>query len=413
MASTQAQYVDGKVQVDEGSGTISITGFTLKDREVAEYFASQDPGRREEMLEDAIRAGVLALKSVDVGKRVDYVKREFEQLRNDVEKSMDKTVQDMEGYLGEDGKMPRMMEEYVGENGEVFKAMEKYMGEGGIVSETARDMAAEWADKLRASMDPREEKSPLRSMRQDILDKLDGVMEQMAQRMGEKKVTQKTTIKGYEFEEDCIRRISKIAHVTGDVVADTTTEAGDVPRSKKGDLVIEVADTHARIAIELKDVRSLSVNKTRDTLDEAIKNRAAHFGLLIAKNVEAFSAKAGWFHEFGSADKLAVALGSEADDEEDTDGLAVRDEILLIAYKWARARAMANALDEKSVDAKTIAAKMNDVRGHISGLSKIKRQATSIIKSANSINGLVRDVIDDANADLDDAIASLQKASPE
>lgn len=47
-----------------------------------------------------IYENVLMLKLVDVEKHVDYVRGEFERLRNDVERRMDEAVRGMEGYLG-------------------------------------------------------------------------------------------------------------------------------------------------------------------------------------------------------------------------------------------------------------------------------------------------------------------------
>ena len=408
MSIIQAQYTDERVHVDEERGTVSITDFSMNDRQVAEYFASQAPDQREDRLEAAIRAGVLALKSVDVGERVDYVKKEFERLRSDVEKKMDDAVHDMDDYLGDDGMMPRMMERYVGEEGEVFNIMERYIGEGGEVSEMAKKLAAEWADTLRQSMDPRNEKSPLHGMRQDILSRLDTMLEGMAQRIGERNIEQKTPLKGREFEEYCLREISQLAHITGDAVEDTSKMQGSVPNSKKGDLVAVIADTGGRIAIEVRNVKKMSMSKALDLLDGTIENRGADFGLLVVKNVEAFPRHMGWFHEFGSTDKLAVALGSESDGA--TRDWTIHKEILLIAYKWARARAMANALVTERVDAKAIAAKMNIVRESISGLSGIKRQVTTIEKAAGSIRGMVGKVTDGANATLDDVAASLKKA---
>lgn len=404
----QTQYANERVRVDEERGVVFITDFSLNDQQVAEYFASQVPDQREDRLEAAIRAGVLALKSADVGERVDYVKKEFERLRGDVERKMNDAVHDIEGYLGEDGKMPRMMEGYIGKEGEVFKVMEKYIGEGGAVSETAERLAAEWADTLRSSMDPRNEKSPLHGMRQDILDRLDMMMEGVVQRRAEKEIKRKTPIKGFEFEEYGFQEIGSIAHVMGDVVENTTKMTGSVPYSKKGDLVIEVANTSARIVIEVKDIKAISENKARETLDASIENRGAHFGLLVVKNVEAFKTAVGWFHEFGSTNKLAVALGSKMEDN-DADSWIIHGEILLIAYKWARARAMANALEVGKVDTKAIAAKMDMVKDHISQLSSIKSQVTTIEKAAGNIRSTVAEVAASANAALEDVAVSLKK----
>ena len=406
MSNMQPQYNE-RVRVDEEHGAVSITDFSVSDRQVAEYFALYNPDQREDRLEAAIRAGVLALKSVDVGERVDYVKKEFEQLRSDVEKKMDDTVRDVAEYLGEDGKMSRMMERYVGEEGEVFKAMDEYIGEDGEVNEMGREMAEEWA----AMMDPRNEKSPLNLLRKEILGRLDEVRDGFAKRMGEKSVEDVTPIKGRKFEEYCLDEVSKLVRVTGDKIKDTSKTTGSKPGGKKGDFVVEIAGTDTSITIEVKDQGGISENKVMSLLDNSMANRGADFGLFIIKNVEAFPKSMGWFHDFGSTNKLAVALGSKADGN--ARDWTIHKELLLVAYKWARAKAIANKLDAESVDAKAIMAKMNEVRASLSGLSTIKKHATSIANTANKIRGEADTVTRTANDALDDVSGSLEKAGVE
>lgn len=387
-----------RVRVDEKRGVVSITDFSMSDREVVEYFASQDPGLYEDRLEVAIRTGVLALKSTYVGERVDYVKKEFERLKTDLEKQMNETVRGIDGYLGNDGTMPRLMKAYVGEEGEVFKVMERYIGEGGEVSGMAKKMAEEWADTLRQSMDPRNEQSPLHYMHQDILDRLNT----MVKGIGGKDIEQKTPLKGQKFEEYCRSELGELTHVIGDTLEDTSKTTGSVANSKKGDLVATVAGTDARIVIEVKNVTEMSEREASDVLDDSMENRGADFGLLVMKNVEAFSKSMGRFHEFNSTNKLAVALGSKSDDDN-----IIHREILLIAYKWARARVAANSLETGTVDAKAMAEKMKKVKDSLSKLSYIKGKATTIKNTADDIHRTAGQMTDDINTALDDVHESL------
>ena len=172
-------------------------------------------------------------------------------------------------------------------------------------------------------------------------------------------------------------------------------------------MVLEITDAGVRITIEVKDIKKMSVGRASDVLDGSIENRGADFGLLIVKNREAFPRQMGGFHEFGSTNKLAVALGSESDG--DARDRTIHREILLIAYKWARARATSNAPDVGRADAKTIAAKMNDIRESTSSMSGIKRQVTTMEKAASKIRVLADEAADEVSAALDDVSASLKK----
>ena len=383
---------DSPVSIDRGSGTLKIAGFRMQDGEVAEFFASQESSLLEDRLAAVIRTGVMALKSADVGERVDYVKREFGVLKGSLDRIMSESASSMDGYLGENGK--------------VRQALEKYVGEDGTMSRTAGEFAREWAETLRRSMDPKEESSPLHGLRVDIMERLDGIADGLAAREATKEVEKKTPLKGYPFEDYCMRTIDEFAHHNGDSVSDTTRNVGDVKRSKKGDIVVDVGGS-ARVVIEVKDVGKISEDDARRVLDESIRNRRADFGLMVVKNAEAFGRTRKNFLEFASSDKLAVALGSGVDGDADS---AVSDDILLIAYKWARARAIANARGSTEVDAKAISDKIEAVRASVKPLSSVITHAKNIEEEAGKIRDDVKDVIDSTKDALDDVESALRRA---
>ena len=110
--------------------------------------------------------------------------------------------------------------------------------------------------------------------------------------------------------------LGKLAHIMGDDISDMSKMTGYVSNSKKGDMVVNVAGGSS-IAIEVKDVGSITQDGASELLDDCMDNRDAAFALLVVKNVEAFPKSMGWFHEFGPS-KLAIALGSASEVDADT-----------------------------------------------------------------------------------------------
>ena len=391
------------VRIDEAENTLVVTNFVLNDRPVAEYFAAQSSEQREERLKAVIRTGVMALSSADVASRVDYVKGEFAELRHKMDESINSATQSMDDYFDSKGKMPAMIEEYLGDNGKITKIMGQYVGEDGNMRKVISDMVTKWTEGLNTSMDPNNPEGLLSSLKNDLNNGLNEIKEIISRGEGARSERIKSTAKGRDFEEECLDRLSDVAHYYGDAVEPVGTQAGSLGSSRKGDILIEIVKFEARIVIETKDIGNISKNEIEGQLSEAMENRDAHFGLFIVKNVEAVKKSMKWFYEFNSGDKLAVALGSEIDDD------VLHEEILLIAYKWARAKAVENVQKQSKVDTVTLAAKMDAVRKEIDELRPIYTSLKSIDKSTKNIRDIVDAMVGSANKSLDEINSMLQK----
>ena len=337
---------DATVVINKGKLTIS--DFKTADPEVVEYFEKIKPELRQDRLVSTLRTGVIALKGAQIGERVDYVEKEFQKLYQKYNNLLGLTLQEMEsmcnGYMGENGEFKQIMTENFGPEGILFKEISKLRQEIGIKQNV---------DEIKS----------------------------------------KTTLKGADFEDIVEEVLNKIAKVHGDIVENTTNSVGKVKRSKKGDFVATISETSKKITFEAKDVSSISANEIQKTLGEAIENREASFGVLIVKSVESVPKSIGWFQEI-SGDKLIVALGS--DDEE-----ALQDELLLIAYRWARSKVNAKNLKEKQVDSQLIKEKTESIGQKIQKLKTIKTDCTNIEKTSKNIKTVVESLAEEIGVELD------------
>lgn len=334
---------DDVVVIDKGK--LTITDFQTADPEIVEYFDKQKPELRQDRLVSTLRTGVISLNSAQIGDRVDYVEKEFQKLNQKQSNTLGLALQEMEsmcnGYMGENGKFRQIMTEN-------FSILRQELG------------IKEKEDELKS----------------------------------------RTTLKGADFEDHCQDLLESSAKVFGDILEKTTSIAGKVKRSKKGDFVLTLADSSKKITFETKDVGSISANEVRKTLDESIENREASYGVLIAKSVEAFPKSISWFQEIGN-DKLVVALGSDSEE-------LFHDELLLIAYKWARAKVNSQNLQEKQVNAEFIQSKIEVIKQKIQKFRTIKTECNNIEKASNSIKTTTEALAKEIGIELDDMNKSLE-----
>jgi len=360
-------------------GVLSIENFQTADPEVVDYFENQRPELREDRFLSALRTGVMALKSTEISERVDYVEKKFEKLNDNFGKTLASTFDELEtlheGYFGENGMLRDIMMEHFGENGTLLKEV----------------------------FDPSNEQSPLHKIMRGFQIEFSTLRAELGIKAKEEEITSRTTLKGAEFEDLCQSILEKPAKVFGDTIEDTRSKPGNVKRSKKGDLVLTVSDCSKKIVVEIKDVGTISANKITDTLDEAIENRAASFGILVAKSVESFPKEISWFQEIGN-DKLVVALGSESEE-------MFHDELLLIAYKLARAKVNSQSSKEKQVDAEVFEEKIESIRKKIKKMGTIKTDCTNIEKTSKHIKATAEEIVSEIVDELDEMNESLEMKS--
>ncbi len=326
-------------------GKLIITDFQTADPEIVEYFDKQKPELRQDRLVSTLRTGVISLNSAQIGERVDYVEKEFQKLNQKQSNTLGLALQEMEsmcnGYMGENGKFRQIMTENF--------------------------------SILRQELGIKEKEDELKSI---------------------------TTLKGADFEDHCQGLLESSAKVFGDILEKTTSIPGKVKRSKKGDFVLTLVDSSKKITFETKDVGSISANEVRKILDEAIENREASYGVLVAKSVEAYTKSIGWFQEIGN-DKLVVALGSDSEE-------SFHDELLLIAYKWARIKVNSQNLKEKQVDAEFIENKIEAIQQKIQKFRTIKTECNNIEKASNNIKTTTETLAKEIGIELDDMNKSLE-----
>lgn len=95
----------------------------------------------------------------------------------------------------------------------------------------------------------------------------------------------RSTRHGTEFEDQAFGVIRDFCQARGDIATPTGNTVGRLPRSKKGDAVIELGPEHraagARVATEMKGNKSYTLKSALEEMAEARENREASVGVFV------------------------------------------------------------------------------------------------------------------------------------
>lgn len=95
-----------------------------------------------------------------------------------------------------------------------------------------------------------------------------------------------TPIKGASYEDNAGAAIAALANGFGDEYVTTGTTTGAIPYCKKGDGVLSIADTTAKVVVEMHTSFSGQKREWGDYLDEAERNRGAAASLGLVPSVD-------------------------------------------------------------------------------------------------------------------------------
>jgi hypothetical protein len=276
----------------------------------------------------------------------------------------------------------------------------KIFGEKGKVSTCIDEHFGEDGKLVKQVFDPMKEGSPLYKLRTEMINELQKIRKDLGAMEKEEEMTERTTLKGYDFEDLCEEALGEYARINGDALEKTSEMAGSLTGSKVGDFVITLPNKK-KIAIEVKDT-SLTIPKISSLLEEALKNRDASYAILVVKNVEGLPNSIGWFNEVGS-DRLVCALTSESFSDEVT-----HKELLLIAYKWANSKLLLETAKEKRINAVAINDSVKSIKANLNELKKIKTQCQNIHDANEAIGMTAINLEREISTQLEDIISAIE-----
>jgi hypothetical protein len=375
-----------------------------RDRITGEHLEITDPTLaatlRERAAEDlpalverALRIGLLAIADAGVSVNVDVVRSEFEKLLDRTAQANERATAALEdtlraNFADGDGRLPRTLERFLGDRG----ALRAFVNE--LFDESKRDSAIGRisallgsyfdgdASKLARLLDPTRLGSPMHQFRQEIADGFTHVAERLAALESASRARaderSRGTAKGADFEDRLEAVLGEIARGAGDLLERTTTIAGAVAGSKKGDFVLTIdprvtRGTDLRIVVEAKD-RAMSVRAIRDELCDARLNRDAAGAVLVLTAAAAPSSMAPFTM---LADDVICVVDPDADDASSLEA----------AIRLARLLALRTLVERAvEVDGEAIANSLTAIREELDAIRSMKTQLTSVRNLAQQVN---------------------------
>lgn len=389
-------HADGEVapptRVRLDGDRIVVDRLVVRDPALAAFLAERSAPDRADLVERAVRIGLLALQDAGVTVNVDVVRAEFEKLVRHAELVNEKAAQTLEqtlrtNFADGDGRLPRTLEKFLGDRGALRAMVEELFDESKRDSAIGRigRMLERYFDgdasKLAVLLDPTRLNSPMHQFRQEItagfrsLEERLVAIEAAAAARGAERA--RSAAKGGDFEDLLEGMLADLARGAGDLLDRTGLETGTILKSKKGDFVLTVdarvaRGSDLRIVIEAKD-RPMSMRAIREELREARENRGAAVAVVVFTPAHAPSAVAP-FALVG--DDVYCVI----------DPAAPEPANLEAAIRLARLLALASLVEhEVEVDAAAIGAALTAIREQLEMVRTLKAQLTSISTATKAV----------------------------
>ncbi|HLL86312.1 MAG TPA: hypothetical protein VK387_03255, partial [Thermoleophilaceae bacterium] len=352
--------------------------------------------------------GARVLDREATGAEVDFVRREFEKLSSEVERSFaDKAravaehmQSQFERFLGEDsGAMAKALDSHSEELGELIA---RHFGgdRSTAVQHQLRELMSRALQESRADLlrqfSAEDGHNPLASFTSTVRGELraarekdDAFLNRLAELRAEiqrlrdaeesraelEAERERGTAKGRSFEEACFGMLESMASARGDVahhVGDERSASG----GKLGDVVIELeaaqGESRGRIAVEVKD-EQLSKNRAWEVLNGALRERDAAFAVLVVASDDKVPAGREPLHEY-EGNKMIVALDRESLDPRP----------LELAYRYARCRCLMARERSLQVDAAGVRDAAEEALSALKDAQRIRVALTGATKSVGS-----------------------------
>ncbi len=388
----QAADANSGTRVHLDGERIEIDHLVIRDPALAAFLEERSPGDRPDLVERALRIGLIALQDAGVTVNVDVVRSEFEKLMRQAESVNEKAAEALEqtlrtNFADGDGRLPRTLERFLGDRGalrsmvdELFDESKRDSAIGRIGSMLERYFDGD-ASKLAVLLDPTRLNSPMHQFRREMTDGFRSLEERLvaieaaAAARGSERA--RSTAKGGDFEDLLEAMLADLARGAGDLLDRTGTDTGSLMKSKKGDFVLTLDARVARgcdvrVVIEAKD-RPMSMRAMREELREAKENRGAAVAVVVFSEAHAPSGVAP-FNLVG--DDVYCVIDPDAPDPASLEA----------AIRLARLLALASLVErEVEVDAAAIGATLTAVREQLEAVRTLKAQLTSISNATKAV----------------------------
>lgn len=392
------------VVLDEKKTEVIIKELRIQDPQLYNYLITLDEDGMKEFIERAICVGSVVLQMMDTTSRVDYVRSEFDRIK-------DEFCRELEKFLSEEGVMSSKLQEFLGEKGELRRALDSHFGEDGSVIYKILNPTDEttplgkFMKQLQKELDANQEGTAFFELKKCVEEGFEKISREFAYAEGMAEEREKGTAKGADFQEYVYETLDIMARDFEDTVEFVGNESG--PLGKVGDIVIHLntRDTRGmdqRIVIEVKNTTiKISGKKSfLEELDTAKENRVSHYAI-------------GAVHE----SKIPDAVGALRRFDGSKIICSVPDDdyplSLEVAYKVARGELIcALQREELEIDPAVLLEKLSDIKGQLDKMRAVKLALTGAKGKIDEAKGQL-EAMEDAIKEKLSELINMIKAGEE
>jgi hypothetical protein len=369
----------------------------------------------EQMLE--VGARMIALGSTDQGLLM------VERAVKDANTNMDRSVRGLQDaaklsvdeLLQPEGKLQRgiagifdkvkvdLEKNLAGEDAPIRKLIADRLAEvQKQVTENVGRSLVNQKDEIAKLLDVENAQSPLRSIRQQITELHEAVVEvsdhvKKSETVAE--VAENTTMKGGTYEDAATAALQKVATLVGDTCEATGNTTGLVRNSKRGDAVssfMGATGATLRVVMEAKNAKL----QTKEWLDEAKhsrKNRGAIGFLGLCKNAADMPSPG---QRMWVSDMRTIVLAFDPDQDDVT--------VLAAVYQLLKLSVLTRSgqVDENSIA--VVAEHLNNTLEKLNKFDDADRQVSSIKTATKKLEDVLADLRDEIGTELKSAQRALQ-----
>jgi hypothetical protein len=332
------------IKLEADGQTTIIQNITIRDEDVHTLLQATDEKERTNTIIDAIKIGICGLKQMRTGAELNYVENGFNEMINKFNYALDPNFNGSFFY-----KFVNLIKDYYDRGG-----------------------------RIECILDPGTQGGPINKLQSELRGEIQKLRDIIIKKEAETELIQKTPMKGYDFEDTCENILSEYVSTTiGDDLQRTTKTCGALTSSFAGDFVlIPQGMTEKKITIETKDVDSISEPQIIKNLEQAMKNRAAKYGIFIVKYKDALPRKLGWFHEL-SGNMIVCAMGDKTSDTQfrQIPSLAIEFTKLLLQKEMSIQKETLTVVTES----------INQIGKKLDKFSLIQTQCTNIERATSEI----------------------------
>jgi hypothetical protein len=422
--ATAIQEQFGNAPVTLHGRELCVDHWQTDDDDIVRHFQDrlERPADRQETdlaleLQNVLKIGVVALRSVPLAVDVDYVQREIQRQLGRLEESIDERNDAVQAVFHEmlapdSGQFARELKVYFGAGGRLAALFDPNLQDSAVtrIREMLRQAVEGRDSKLGRLLDHTNPEGPIYAFHQDTHNQfkllrqlLEDYRKEVAERSGfnrgQVEATEKGALKGRVFQEAVFDAVAEIAKAVGDQ-AEPTWDERAVNGAKTGDIIVTIRTgsvSTGRFVFEAKD-GAVGLTPICRQLEGSREARQARAAIAVFSKTEHMPRGSSPFHEVGDSDFLVLY------DKDQPDTSAIR-----LAYHAARRFITTTASSQASqMDAAGLKSDISAARALLRSITNLKSQLTQLSGSVGKASQGISGELDALRRSLSDLFDTME-----